>query len=562
MRGMGTAPKRSSRVVNYFPRALGVVIAGGAVHLALAHLFLGPLAGPDPQWLDDGPRLTLTLVVSATFVAQLVGFYMRAAHSSPDHVTITVPYLARLVPPLAAAGFVPLLYEEQLLQNAATVFRSTLPVVVAGWSAALLVALVEKRVLHALGLRVRPETLGNVLRNVETVGLAGSFARVLAGAATVASLLAFGAILSALENPLAYLEDSRAVFTGIAFLTILAVAAFAGASLGQSPGRDVIAIARRLDAIGYNARHTMAWPIKVTSFDEVGVLFAELERLRERLAGELDVYQDALDRTRQADETKGQFLAAVSHELRTPLNSICGFAQLLLDGASGPLTEPQAEDIRLVRTGGHQLLGLINDILDISMIESGDLSLSFSETDIESVLREIVGIHRPLVRGKDLELRVDIPKSLPTVTCDRRRVGQVVTNLISNAIKFTEEGSITVRGTYDPARESVLIRVIDTGVGIAPDELATIFEEYKQVGSLKKRAKGTGLGLAIARSIATHHGGALEVQSVLGEGSSFALRLPITPPRTPSSIDMTEEAARAAQRARVRDSISEEELEA
>jgi signal transduction histidine kinase len=557
---MGKPRKTSNRVVNYFPRALGVVLAGGAIHLALAHLMLGPLAGPDTEWLQHGPRLTLSLVVAATFVAQLIGFYMRAAHSSPEQVTITVPFLARLVPPIAAAGLVPLLYEAFLLEDATTIFRSALPVVVASWSTGLIVGLVEKRVLHALGLRVRPETLGNILRNVETVGLAGSFARVLAGAATVGSLLAFGAILTSLEDPIAYLKETRTLVTVGAFLTILAVAAVAGASLGQSPGRDVTSIARRLDALGYNARHTMAWPIKVTSFDEVGVLFAELERLRERLAGELDVYQHALDRTREADETKGQFLAAVSHELRTPLNSICGFAQLLLDGASGQLTEPQAEDVRLVRTGGHQLLGLINDILDISMIESGDLSLSFSETNIESMLREIVGIHRPLVRDKDVELRVDVPKQLPIVTCDRRRVGQVVTNLISNAMKFTEAGSITIRGTYDPARESVMIRVIDTGVGIAPDELATIFEEYKQVGSLKRRAKGTGLGLAIARSIVTHHGGSLDVESVLGEGSTFELRLPINPPRTPSNIDMTEEAARAAQRARVRDSMPPEGL--
>lgn len=549
---MAAGAQAPARAADYFPRALGIVLAGGVLEFGLAHLLLGPLAGSDTEWLGEGARLAVTLVIAVTFVAQLIGFYMRAAYSSPDHVTLTVPFVARLLPPIVSAGVIFVVYDEPLIADGNAIIHHGVPVLAASWSATLLVAMLQKRVLHALAIRVRPETLGNVIRNVETASLATSFARVLGGSAAVASMLAFASILVSLQDPVAYLGESQTWLTILAFGLAVFVALFAGASLGHSPGRDVVSIARRLDALGYNARHTMAWPIKVTSFDEVGVLFAELERLRERLAGELDVYQDALDRTREADAQKGQFLAAVSHELRTPLNSICGFAQLLLDGVSGQLTEPQSEDIRLIRTGGHQLLGLINDILDISMIESGELSLSFSEADIRMLLEELVSIQQPLVRDKQIDLRVDIPGELPTVTCDRRRINQVLTNLVSNAIKFTEEGSITVRGSFDPTKERVLIRVIDTGVGIAPDELDSIFEEYKQVGSLKKRAKGTGLGLAIARSIANHHGGSLSVESIFGEGSTFTLTLPVTPPRIPSSIDMTEEAARAVQRAQAR----------
>jgi signal transduction histidine kinase len=546
---MPEGPNQPARVPSYFARALVVVLVGGTVQMVLAHLLLGPLAGEGVTWLDDGPRLATTVVVAATFVAQLIGFYVRAAYSSPDHVTLTVPFLGRLLPPLFVVGSVPLTYDAALQATTEQTLAHTAPLLAATWSAALAVAILEKRILHALAIRVNPDAIGNVIRSVETASLASSFARVFAGTALVASVLAFASILAATPSPLATMGNVHAIVAVVALLSIVGVALVAGASLGQSPGRDVTSIARRLDALGYNARHTMAWPIKVTSFDEVGQLFAELEHLRERLAGELEVYQGALDRTREADAQKGQFLAAVSHELRTPLNSIIGFAQLLLEGASGQLTDPQAEDIRLVRTGGHQLLGLINDILDISMIESGELSLSFSETDIEELLDELVRIHQPLVRDREIQLVVDIPNELPRVTCDRRRIGQVITNLVSNAIKFTESGSITIRATLDAAHDTVLIRVIDTGVGISPDELEQIFQEYKQVGSLKKRAKGTGLGLAIARSIANHHGGGLTAESVHGEGSTFMLTLPVDPPRTPSSIDMTEEAARAAHRA-------------
>jgi signal transduction histidine kinase len=208
--------------------------------------------------------------------------------------------------------------------------------------------------------------------------------------------------------------------------------------------------------------------------------------------------------------------------------------------------------VRLIRAGGKQLLELVNDILDISMIESGDLRLSFSRADLGVLVRETVELLRPQVHDRPVALRAEVAMGLPLVVCDRRRIGQILTNLVSNAIKFTEEGEIIVRVSFDAHAGSVILRCIDTGVGIDAAELDTIFEEYRQAGTISRRKKGTGLGLAIARSIAEHHGGHLRAESVVGQGSTFTLVLPLDPPGRPAAIDVTEEAARAVVRRTLR----------
>jgi signal transduction histidine kinase len=152
------------------------------------------------------------------------------------------------------------------------------------------------------------------------------------------------------------------------------------------------------------------------------------------------------------------------------------------------------------------------------------------------------------VHDKAVALRAEVAPGLPPVVCDRRRIGQILTNLVSNAIKFTEEGEIVVRVAFDAHVDAVILRCIDTGVGIDAAELDTIFEEYRQGGTISRRKKGTGLGLAIARSIAEHHGGHLTAESVVGQGSTFTLTLPLDPPGRPASIDVIEEAARAVVR--------------
>jgi signal transduction histidine kinase len=320
--------------------------------------------------------------------------------------------------------------------------------------------------------------------------------------------------------------------------------------IGATGSGEVISVARRLDRAEVGSEQPNTRPLVVTRLDRMGELMAELEALRRDLTSEHQRYQDTLAQTREAAVAKAEFLAAVSHELRTPLNSICGFSQLLLEGMPTDLAAEQREDVRLIRTSGMQLLGLINDILDISMIESGELRLYFAPEDIADIVDEVARIHRPLVQEAGVELRAEVLDGLPRVVCDRRRISQILNNLLSNATKFTERGNITVSASYDPLAGRLLVRVTDTGIGIAPEDIEAIFNEYHQVGSLSRRKQGTGLGLAIARSIAIHHGGSLRVSSMLGRGSAFTLALPLDPPRKPTSIDMTAEVVRASQRLR------------
>ncbi len=542
-------PDPRSHAPSYFARALVVVASAAVLHFTLAHILLALLAEGGRAWVTAGPREAVTVIVATSFLVALAAFYLRSQYASPDHVTRSVPWALRIAPPAAAVVVIPLTYDPTLLAgDAGLVTRQSAPVVTAAWASGFMVSILLKRVLHALAIRSRPSTTTGILRAVPPPTVAGGYARILSGAAFSAAVVVVGAVLTRvrLTN---LVTDPTLVVVLLSLCIMVAIGAMAGASVGQSPGREVVSIARRLDALGYNARQTMEWPVVVTSLDELGELFSRLELLRVRLAREVAIYQDALDRTREADATKAEFLGAVSHELRTPLNSVCGFAQLLLESG---LTEAQTEDVRLIRAGGHQLLELINDILDISMIESGELRLQFSSVDLGELVEETVNIHRPLVRGRDVRLLAEVGPDLPTVECDRRRISQILTNLVSNAIKFTETGTIVVRVARDPRGGLVILRVTDTGLGIASDELDMIFEEYRQVGSVKRRTKGTGLGLAIARSIAVHHGGSLTCESMPDEGSSFILVLPVDPPRKPASIDVTQEAARAVERAKRR----------
>ncbi len=533
-----SSPGRSE----YAVRSLGVVVVGALVQFAVA-LFLFD-AMVEGRGLA-GQRASVSLVVVGTTLAAIGFLYVRTQYSSNDHVAWTIPRVLWGTPPLAAAIFLPITLPTWILEaDHATLAQAAAPVVIAGWVSSLLVSLVSERLLRALASRYPPASELGALRTIAPPTLAGSHIRILTIASASAGLLALGAVLSH-NDPLRLVASVPAWASVVGGLVLVGLAAAAGLSLGQSPGQDIVSIARRLDALGYDQQERMTSPIVATSFDEVGELLSSLEKLRAHLDQELAMYQEALDKTREADALKADFLSAVSHELRTPLNVVGGFAQLLLESESEPLSAAQAEDIRLIQAGGKQLLELINDILDVSMIESGELRLSFAPTDVAEVIAEVVRIHQPLVRDKPVELRSEIGPHLPIVVCDRRRLVQILTNLVSNAVKFTESGSILVRAAYDPRKGGVVIRCIDTGIGIEPQDLDAIFEEYRQVGSLKRRKKGTGLGLAIARSIAQHHGGSLTVESTVGQGSTFTLTLPRDPPTRPDSIGLTEEAARS-----------------
>ncbi len=273
-------------------------------------------------------------------------------------------------------------------------------------------------------------------------------------------------------------------------------------------------------------------------------LLAEDVTFAELIAGNLSVglesarlYQEAVDtaeRLREVDRLKSQFLANMSHELRTPLNSIIGFSRVILKGIDGPVTDQQQEDLEAIHNSGQHLLGLINDILDISKIEAGKMELSFGPVDVEEVIEGVMSTAIALVKDKPVDLQHTVSDDLPTIEADERRVRQVLLNLVSNAAKFTDEGFIRVEAELDADEDQVIVSVADTGSGIPQEKIQEIFQPFTQVdGSSTRKHGGTGLGLAITNSFVEMHGGKLWVDSKVGEGSTFYFSLPIERPPAP-----------------------------
>jgi signal transduction histidine kinase len=514
--------------------ALGVALLACLVLLAASQALLAWMTGPALARLGPAAAALAGLVALVHLVLLLM-----SARTGPIDQAGELAVRALVVgPPVAALAVVPVMWGPALFATSVpALLPQIVPVLAAVWAAALFVAAPTAVLLR----RLAPVDRG------EPESLVSRWAGLFTACAVATALIALGYALGrgVAEPPPAGLRELGLL---LGLVVVIVLAELAGLSVGVAGSGEVLAVARRLDRIDeYNG----ARPLVVTRLDRMGELMAELEALRRDLAAEHQRYRDTLAQTREAAVAKAEFLAAVSHELRTPLNSICGFSQLLLEGMMPTsLAAEQREDVRLIRTSGMQLLGLINDILDISMIESGELRLYFAPEDIAEIVDEVARIHRPLVQEAGLELRAEVPEGLPRVVCDRRRVSQILNNLLSNATKFTERGSITISALYDPLAGRLLVRVADTGIGIDSDDIDAIFEEYHQVGSLSRRKQGTGLGLAIARSIAVHHGGSLGVTSWLGRGSTFTLQLPLDPPRKPTSIDMTAEFVRASQRIR------------
>jgi signal transduction histidine kinase len=216
----------------------------------------------------------------------------------------------------------------------------------------------------------------------------------------------------------------------------------------------------------------------------------------------------------------------MSHELRTPLNAIIGFSEVLTERMFGELNEKQDEYLKDIYASGTHLLSLINDILDLSKIEAGRMELELSDFDLPTALDNALTLIRERAGRRSITLQTSVDEQLGEVRADERKIRQVVLNLLSNAIKFTPEGGrIDVRAV--PVDESVEVSVTDTGVGIAPEDQAAIFEEFRQVGTAEKKAEGTGLGLALCRKFVELHGGRIWVKSQVGAGSTFTFTIPV-----------------------------------
>ncbi|MBV8070310.1 MAG: GAF domain-containing protein [Acidobacteriaceae bacterium] len=230
-----------------------------------------------------------------------------------------------------------------------------------------------------------------------------------------------------------------------------------------------------------------------------------------------------------ASQHKSQFLANTSHELRTPLNAILGYTELIRDEIYGKVPDNIREVLERVHSNGRHLLGLINDVLDLSKIEAGRLTLSLGQYSMKEVVQTVVSATEAMASEKNLTLRAITPDDLPTGEADERRITQVLLNLVGNAIKFTESGEITIAATADDG--AFQVTVADTGPGIAPEDQPVVFDEFRQLDSSSTRAKGgTGLGLAISKRIVELHGGRIWVESEAGQGSCFRFTLPVRVP--------------------------------
>ncbi|HVR62784.1 MAG TPA: ATP-binding protein [Polyangia bacterium] len=255
---------------------------------------------------------------------------------------------------------------------------------------------------------------------------------------------------------------------------------------------------------------------------------------RERAQRELHLAKEAADTASQA---KSGFLASMSHELRTPLNAVIGFSELLEQEIFGPLNDKQRSYVGNVLISGRHLLGLVNDILDISKVEAGRMDLVCEATPIGALVDVARSVIAAMASKKGIELQVDVPDDLPVVSVDPGRIKQVLYNLISNAIKFTAPGG-TVRVGARLAGDRVQISVADTGVGIAPEHLSRLFREFEQLPQRAgARPEGTGLGLALTKRLVELHGGTVEVESEPGKGSTFSVFLPLLAPEESAPAD-------------------------
>jgi GAF domain-containing protein len=228
-----------------------------------------------------------------------------------------------------------------------------------------------------------------------------------------------------------------------------------------------------------------------------------------------------------ASQHKSQFLANMSHELRTPLNAILGYTELILDNIYGETPDKMREVLDRLQANGKHLLGLINDVLDLSKIEAGQLTLELADYSLKEVVHTVFTAVESLATGKKIALTTDTPPNLPRGHGDERRLTQVLLNLVGNAIKFTDQGDVAIKATTSDG--AFTVAVSDTGPGIAPADQAKIFEEFQQAdNAATKRKGGTGLGLSIAKRIIGMHGGRLWVESDVGKGSTFAFTIPVT----------------------------------
>jgi signal transduction histidine kinase len=309
-------------------------------------------------------------------------------------------------------------------------------------------------------------------------------------------------------------ETSRVyvfAFAIVGFLLTLA--------LGYAISRSIVAPVQEIDErLNRIAAGDFSQKVVVANRDELGALAEHVNLACDELK---ELYQ----RLEDASRHKSQFLANMSHELRTPLNAILGFGELMLDGVYGDVPDRMRAPLERMQSNGKHLLGLINDVLDLSKIEAGQLSLSLGEYSVDELVRTVYGAVESLAAEKKLAISASVPSGLPPARGDERRLAQALLNLVGNAIKFTDKGEVAIEVAADEDNYTFSVR--DTGPGITKADQDRIFEEFRQGdGSITKTKMGSGLGLAIAKRIVEMHGGRIWVDSSPGAGATFSFTAP------------------------------------
>jgi signal transduction histidine kinase len=333
--------------------------------------------------------------------------------------------------------------------------------------------------------------------------------------------------------PLAPLEDAQRSLGGV-FFGLLVLVGLGGAvyaiQLARSLTAPLIALAGTTDRIVHGDRNVV---VPQGAPDEIGQLQAGFAAMLKALGDR----ESALEETNRefeaanvelsrANRLKSEFLANMSHELRTPLNAIIGYSQLMLDGIDGVLNEQQIADLRRVTTAGSTLLGLINGLLDIAKIEAGRMEIERRTIFFDRAVAKVVDLIRPTAESKGIQVRISVPRNLPAGWADPQRFDQILTNLVANAVKFTERGTVTIGATATSAE--IIVSVADTGIGIAPEAQVYIFDEFRQEdASTTRQYGGTGLGLAIAKKLVELQGGRIWLDSKPGLGSTFYFSVPV-----------------------------------
>ncbi|RAK59208.1 hybrid sensor histidine kinase/response regulator [Phenylobacterium hankyongense] len=341
------------------------------------------------------------------------------------------------------------------------------------------------------------------------------------------------------------------------FIALTFVLLFGGVGvalfLARSLAHRVIAPVQRLsEAMNEVAAGGSFEPIEVeaqdelfrsltTSFNHLLGKLGERENDLKRAMRELEVARDAAD---TANVLKTQFLANMSHEIRTPLNGVLAMAEVM---AMGELAAVQRERLQVIRQSGGLLLAVLNDVLDLSKIEAGKLSLASEAFELQAVIAPVIDSFSVMARGKGLGFSVEVEKAAAGWwEGDPDRLRQIVGNLLSNAVKFTPTGEVAAVIDVNPQTDTLRLRVRDTGIGIAPDKLPTLFEKFTQAdNSATRRFGGTGLGLAICRELTQMMGGSIDVESREGRGSTFTVELPL--PRAEQPESASEPATRSSE---------------